>query len=157
MSVPILMFMKLERVVTHLAIMWLFGLVALSLMSCGRAPKTTAADFPGTYIANFSHGSETLVLKSDGTYEQRYVPKASDASQTNAGKWDFTISPSPSITLEDVLLFDTRSNQPRIPPIRAVLGLGVRRFGNQIELIISEDEGLEYRKMPQFASPATSK
>ena len=138
-----------------IVLMLLLSIVGLLLMSCGQPTKTTAADFPGTYVAKFSHGSETLALKSDGTYEQKYVPTAGAAMQTNTGKWEFKTSPRPIIYLDDALLFDTRSNQPQIPPIRTVIGLGVRRWQNDIELVINDDAGLAYRKQPQATPPAT--
>jgi hypothetical protein len=135
----------------------LVGIVGLSLMSCGQPNKTTAADFPGTYVAKFSHGSETLVLKPDGTYEQRYVPNAGAATQMNTGKWEFKTSPRPIVFLDDALLFDTRSNQAQIPPIRTVLGLVVRRWQSEIELVINDEAGLGYRKQPQATPPTAPK
>ena len=69
----------------------LVSIGGLSLMSCGQPNKSTAADLPGTYVANFSPGSETLVPKSDGTCEQKYVPSAPSAEQTNTGKWELRI------------------------------------------------------------------
>jgi hypothetical protein len=124
------------------------SIASLLLMSCGQSNKTTAADFPGTYVVKFSHGSEILVLKSDGTYEQKYVPIAGAATQTNAGKWEFKTTPRPIVYLDDALLFDTRSNQPQIPPSRTVLGLSVRRWRSEIELAINDDAGLAYQKQP---------
>ena len=140
-----------------IVLMLLLGIVGLSLMSCGQPTKTTAADFPGTYVAKFSHGSETLVLKSDGTYEQKYVPTAAAATQTNTGKWEFKTSPRPIVYLDDALLFDTRSNQPQIPPIKTALGLGVTRWRNEIELVINDEAGLGYRKQPQVTPPTAPK
>jgi hypothetical protein len=135
----------------------LVSIASLSLMSCGQPNKTTTADFPGTYVVKFSHGSETLVLKPDGTYEQKYVPTAGAATQTNTGKWELKTSPRPIVYLDDALLFDTRSNQPQIPPIRTVLGLSVRRWRNEIELVINDDAGLGYQKQSQATPPAAPK
>lgn len=129
------------------------GWVCMFLAGCSQSSKMSSSDFPGTYIAKFSHGYETLVLNSDGSYEQRYSSYASTAVLTNGGKWEFHATTNPFVVLKDVMLFDNWSDQIKTPPIKSNLGLNILIWrGGQIELVISEDEGLGYRKQPQKAS-----
>jgi len=65
----------------------------------------TATTLPGTYTAIYSHGSETLVLKADGSYVQEYSPVTSASVQTNCGKWEFKEKPDPIVYLDNALLF----------------------------------------------------
>ncbi len=126
------------------------GWVCMFLAGCGQSSKMSSSDLPGTYIAKFSHGYETLVLNSDASYEQRYSSYASTVVLTNDGKWEFYTNPHPFVSLNHALLFDNKSNQPQIPPTRCDLGLNILIWrGGRIELVISEDEGLGYRKQPQ--------
>lgn len=135
----------------------LVSVTGLSLMSCGQPNKTKAADFLGIYVAKFSHGSEILTLKPDGTYEQTYIPSASTSTQTNAGGWIYRERPNAFIHLQGALLFDTRSNQPQIPPTRTDLALNVKMGRNGVELVINDDEGLGYRKQTEDSSPNAPK
>ena len=116
--------------------------------SCKRGKKPSAADFPGTYVAKFSHGTETLLLKPEGAYEQKYTPNSGSVTETNFGNWAFHASPHPIIYLENALLFDTRSNQPQIPPTRTVLALQIKTWSKEVELVINDEESLGYLKQP---------
>ena len=122
-------------------------LCAITLGSCTRSPTLSSVDFPGTYIITYSHGVESLRLSNDGHYQQSYTATATSKPQTNSGTWRFFKEPDPYVHLDDALLFDTRRNEPQLPPQRTGLGLKVRvRYGGQIELVLSEDEHLGYRK-----------
>lgn len=122
------------------------------LAACGKSKPMSTADFPGSYLVRFSHGSELLTLKTNGTFEQKYTP-ISGTAQTNVGTWEFKTIPRPILYLNNAMLFDTRANQPQIPPVRTVLGLGVWSYGKEIELILSVNSDLRYQKLAPHTTP----
>lgn len=122
-------------------IVLLIGLLGVTTTSCRQSSKMSATDFPGIYLVKYSHGSETLVLQPDGTYEQKYAPITGAIIQTNTGSWFFHSRPSAFVHLKNALLFDnSRSNRPQIPPKRTDLGLNVLIWWKDVELVLNDEE-----------------
>ena len=80
-----------------------FAIIAFSCCLLCACSKPKATDIPGVYSARRSYGTETLHLRTDGSYEQVFT--SGSAGRTNLGKWTFHPDLS-FVALDDALLFD---------------------------------------------------
>jgi hypothetical protein len=130
------------------------SLSALSLLGLtlllGAGCRVKVGELPGTYKVRYQHGSETLLLRNDGTFRQVYIPLNDGASMTNSGTWQFDKSDR-AIVLRDVIQFDQWGQQGNSAE-RIVWRIRIARFG-KLSLIIDEDVGLEYEKTNPESNP----
>lgn len=112
----------------------------------GCGPRTmNVEELVGTYVVKYRHGSEKLILKSDGTFTQDYMRLENGQSTTNSGKWEFW-KEDRAILLRDAIEFDKWGEQGKQPSERIVWRIRIaKRFG-KISLIIGEEGVLEYDK-----------
>ena len=77
------------------------------------------SELTGSYVAEYSFGSETLRLKRDGTFTQSFVIHERDAI-TNDGRWDYKLGGNgfAEVWLIDCLMLDDGFGRLREQPVR---------------------------------------
>lgn len=122
-------------------------LLIICTIGCGRKPASDHRTLPGSYVAKYSHGTETLVLNSDGTYKQKYVSNGQTDAEVNSGRWTYGETGGGHVYLDESVFFDNRSNSPQIPRSKGGHSLNIKLWrGGMIELVINDEDGLGYRK-----------
>src|SRR5260370_24244703 len=84
------------------SIRWLSYFLLFVLSGCDKSVPLTLRDVAGVYIVKYSHGTETLDLRADGTFAQRYVDKAQGIAVENQGTWNLDAA-SEQVDLLNVL------------------------------------------------------
>lgn len=129
----------------------LFGFISAllwSLAGCTNDPPLTTAKMSGIYSAKYSHGTETLELKSDGTFTQNYVSATNATPTTNSGKWNLgQVKGQWVLTLWGALIFDDHGqNKPAVDPKRTNWGLNVHQSSGRIWMPVDPDDALKFEK-----------
>ncbi len=126
------------------------GLVPLVLlMVAGCAKQLERSDLVGTYVVNYSHGTETLILKQDGSYEQDYMGK-DGKKLANTGTWETTGPSYGNVSLFNAMEFDDGHDRQN----KAIGHIGVRElpvssFLGKMSLTIDPDSDANYKKVEQ--------
>lgn len=119
----------------------LLCMVVIFGFGCG---VSSTNELNGVYSVRYAHGSETLTLNDDGTFDQVYTQVEDGHSTTNSGTWVFKKERG-DILLRDVFVFDDNDKR-RQKLNKAVWTIKIaKRFG-KISLIIGEEGVLEYDK-----------
>lgn len=116
---------------------------SLLLLGC-KQTSLTEGEIPGTYNVKYSHGSERLVLGTDKTFTQIYMP-LQGSNLTNSGKWSYS-SQNRCVYLNEALIFDSGENEKLGQPRRTVWSLGILSFPEEIQLVVSDQAGLAFTK-----------
>ena len=125
-------------------------LVILAETGCIPVPRRyTKEQLVGAYEIKYSFGTDTLVLNSDGTYEQRFVD-GSGKEYTNRGQWQFEGGLDNQVAL--VNAFDVCSPSGEFASTIPHRGWSMRTFGwawwrGGTVISVSEDLGLYMRKI----------
>jgi hypothetical protein len=110
------------------------------------APSTES--LAGQYEARFDYGTETLWLRSDGTYSQKLTVAATGEAISHNGRWKYDQSTA-SLTLSDPLLFDDnfgRLNPQFRTPVSGDWKLDVRGSAHSVSLAWNDDLDIEFRR-----------
>lgn len=126
---------------------WTFALLLLlsCMVGCSKDQPLTVNLVSGTYVVKYSHGTETLELRADGTYVQRYVASGKIESITNQGKWVLDAAAG-EVDLFDIFKVDTGRDEPEIPPRRTRWLLKVVQRSGRIQMPIDPDRALLFEK-----------
>lgn len=109
------------------------GLILLSpLLLFALSGHHTVSSVSGNYQGSFGGGIDTLTLRSDGTFRQRFVTGAGKV-YTSAGKWNLTTSGSGPLdpdanttaNFDKIILHAGNSGQPQKPKISSFSGAEV--------------------------------
>ena len=121
-------------------------IMALTL-SCSRVQEQ---DLYGTYFAQYEFGSEKLVLRPNGEYEQNIEVTLTSESFQKLGKWRY-IPEFSEVDLEDAFTvqdgFGHLDNSYNIPSEGRVL-LGVDRWFPWSSIKLGSDELVQLEKLP---------
>lgn len=89
-----------------------------------------------------------MVLKLDGTFEQRYVSKSAENPLINGGKWWLDQGKAGRLALEHKMFVnDAPQNEILSPPRYGSTILHIRMIAGVIELVVSSDASLYYQKI----------
>src|SRR5229473_2215766 len=105
---------------------------------CIKAKPLTVSVVSGVYVVKYSHGTETLELRNDGIFTQRYICPAQEQPIVNQGKWALDVV-SEEVDLFDALIFDTGKNEPRNPPLKTRWLLKIIQGSGHIRISIDPD------------------
>lgn len=117
----------------------------VGLVACGKKLATT--DIQGVYRAEYPYGVETLIVNSDGTYEQSFRYK--DGKElNNKGVWQFSPVTENSVRLRQAFVVDDGFGKPASPAKKEDWVIGARRnaFTGSISLRFNDDLGVVFQK-----------
>jgi hypothetical protein len=133
---------------TQWRLVW-FGVITMCVAACGSPASTP--EIAGTYEAKYEFGTERLVLRSDGSYEQLLVIASTGAKTENTGKWEFDLGRN-LVLIYRPLLFDDnlgKLNPAYATPADGSWNLDVhKRFGT-IVLSWNDDIGVDLKRVPK--------
>lgn len=123
------------------------GLVLLSpLLLFALSGHHTVSGVSGNYQGSFGGGTDTLTLRSDGTFRQRFVTGAGKV-YTSAGKWKLTTSGSgpldpdadTTVSFDKIIIHAGNSGQGQKPKVSSFSGAEV----DASSLCFSTDEDVQ--------------
>lgn len=62
-------------------------MAGLAVAAC--SPAISPSDLRGSYLANYVFGSETIEIREDGSFTQRFDFRSSPLERPNVGRWRF--------------------------------------------------------------------
>jgi len=116
----------------------------LSLNACD-APSLSS-QVCGLYKAEYSYGTETLLLKVNGLYAQTFIFKIDSAPIRNKGAWLIDTAHH-QIELKNGLIFDDGFGQPLIKPESGDSFLPIHSFLGLIQLSTNPDLDSPFNKI----------
>ncbi len=114
------------------------------MAGCSKERALTTEELSGVYLVKYSHGKETLELKHDGTYSQRYISNLDGQTLANRGRWETGVNGG-TVVLIDAIIIDTGFDQLRVPPDKGVWLLNIIR-DSPLALSMSPDRALMFEK-----------
>lgn len=114
------------------------------MAGCSKERPLTTEELSGVYTVTYSHGKETLELKRDGTYDQRYTGNVIGQTFANQGRWKID-DKFGAVTLIDAVIVDTGFDKLRTPPDRGAWSLNIIR-GSPLALSMNPDRALMFEK-----------
>lgn len=122
---------------------------AMALVSCLRPVQTK--ELYGTYVAEYSFGTETLLLQDDGAYKQEVAISGVSNPSVHSGKWRYD-DRAKRIILEDCLVVSDGLGGLRrdydVPQRGNCMFPVERRYLWSGRLRLGPDEGNPYLKKP---------
>lgn len=126
----------------------LYIVIAVAFSGCVPVPKRFAkADILGTYEIHYPFGMETLELRGDDTYQQRFTD-TSGKTFTVSGMWTFdTAARSNQVALVDAMSLDDGFGKfGSTVPKRGLNMRSLAWYGGTV-ISLNEDLGLRMRKI----------
>lgn len=124
------------------------ALLALALLNAGCLYPTDRDELLGTYIAEYEFGTDTLELKSDGTYTQEITLKEGGKVIRGDGRWTYDQTRY-YIDFEDLYVlsdgYGNKSDDYKNLP-RGLASLPPERYFWSRRLRLGPDEGTPYNK-----------
>ena len=114
----------------------IFVITVSALVSCR---KPTSLGVSGNYIAKYSHGTDELCFREDGTFAQRFTFKGGSIA-TNSGIW---IGPTTNdqVLVQRFVMFDDGFGRPHHNPVPGYVSLCYEVRGGRVSL--GFNKGLE--------------
>ncbi len=122
----------------------LFVMVCLFCIITGCGRNLTRAQLVGTYRAEYSYGTETLILKPDRTYEQLFKYNKGK-SLKNAGKWEYSRQEYRLILTDALIVDDFDKPAVRLERMDWILGVH-RSLSGRISLTFNPDLDIVFLK-----------
>jgi hypothetical protein len=126
----------------------LYILIAVAFCGCVPVPKRfTKPDILGTYEIHYPFGTETLELRADDTYQQRFTD-TSGKTFAITGRWTFdTAARSNQVALIDAMeLGDGFGKFGSTVPKRGLHMRSLAWYGGTV-ISLNEDLGMRMRKI----------
>jgi hypothetical protein len=137
------------------------GPLVIIAVSVGcRTDGATRGELVGNYfyreaMLGSTHAPETLVINADGSFVQYYGATGDPKWDTNSGTW---VLPNDARHRGDIYLNHLKRWEPNDPlPFAAGsvtnFKAGVEKSGNRVFIVLSDDAGQEFVKVPGKHGP----
>ncbi|HSE58536.1 MAG TPA: hypothetical protein VLA99_07525 [Nitrospiraceae bacterium] len=127
----------------------LIASIGLVVLMPGCLLHPDPQEIPGTYVAEYEFGTDTLILKSDGTYTQEIKVKRRSEPLRVTGIWKYDQSTN-RVNLSDVYLMPNPYSDnwdEATATNRGAANLPVERYFFSRKLRFGPDEGHPFNKV----------